>query len=158
MKLILLVCGKLKPGPETDLVQDYLNRARRQGRGLGISDVICKQVPVRASMPTEAIDRLAMESNATDCKRVVLDECGKNWSTRQFSSQINSWRESGVQEIVLMVGPADGWGIQTLDKADLVLSFGKMTWPHKLAQAMAAEQIYRAISLLSGSPYHREGR
>jgi len=158
MKLGLLVCGKLKPGPETDLVQDYLARAKKQGRSLGVTDVLCKQVTVRAGSSVIAVSRSALEASAAGCKRVMLDESGKNLTTKQFSSQINLWREQGAANILLMVGPADGWDSEALKQADLVLSFGKMTWPHKLAQVMAAEQIYRIVSVLSGSAYHREGK
>ncbi|MBL1431565.1 MAG: 23S rRNA (pseudouridine(1915)-N(3))-methyltransferase RlmH [Robiginitomaculum sp.] len=155
MKLGLVVCGKLKSGPTSELVNDYLFRAKRLGRNLGISDVSCREITLRAAATKQQASEQALRAIPAAAKKVILDETGKNLSSAQFAKQLNSWREQGIPEITLLVGPADGWDEKARHSADLVLSFGKMTWPHKLAQVMAAEQIYRALSLLSGSPYHR---
>ncbi len=155
MILSLLICGKLKAGPETELVRDYVKRAARQGRGLGISDVSCQEITLRAGIEPAAATQLALAAVPKGAKRIALDETGRNISTKQFAEQLNQWREQGAPAICVMVGPADGWAEPARAEADLVLSFGKMTWPHKLVHAMAAEQIYRAISILTNSPYHR---
>lgn len=155
MKLGLVVCGKLKPGPTSDLVDDYLFRAKRLGRNLGISDVYCREIALRSAVSKQRASEQALSAVPAGAKKVILDETGKNLSSKSFSQQLNSWREQGVPEIALLIGPADGWDETARQSADLILSFGKMTWPHKLAQVMAAEQIYRSLSLLSGSPYHK---
>jgi 23S rRNA (pseudouridine1915-N3)-methyltransferase len=155
MKLGLVVCGKLKPGATSDLVDDYLFRAKRLGRNLGISNIYCREIALRSGATKQQASEQALSAVPTTAKKVILDEAGKNLSSEQFAKQLNAWREQGVPEITLLIGPADGWDETARKSADLVLSFGKMTWPHKLAQVMAAEQIYRALSLSSGSPYHR---
>lgn len=155
MILGLLVCGKLKAGPETDLVREYLSRAKRQGRNLGITHIPCREIALSANSTKRQAADLAIKALPAGVKKIILDETGKNITTDQFADQIGQWRDQGTPEIALMVGPADGWDQQMRGQGDLVLSFGKMTWPHKLAHVMAAEQIYRAISILSGTPYHR---
>jgi 23S rRNA (pseudouridine1915-N3)-methyltransferase len=155
MIVTLLVCGKLKPGPESDLVRDYLNRAKQQGRQLGISDVKCREVPMSAGIQKKQAGQLALSACASAERKIVLDETGKQISSEQFAHQLNQWREQGVHEICLLIGPADGWSPEVQTQADLLLGLGRMTWPHKLAQVMAAEQIYRALSILAGSAYHR---
>jgi len=155
MILSLLVCGKLKAGPETELVRDYLLRAKRQGRSLGVTDVICKELSLAKGTSKAAGNLAAFGAVGNGAKRVVLDETGTQMSTEQFANTLNQWREQGVPEICLMVGPADGWDKPIGKDADIILGLGKMTWPHKLVHVLAAEQIYRALSLTTGSPYHR---
>ncbi|VAV86658.1 LSU m3Psi1915 methyltransferase RlmH [hydrothermal vent metagenome] len=157
MILSLLVCGKCKPGPETDLLRDYLSRAKKAGRSLGVSDVLCREISPKTGTSNQQIGALALRASSADTRRIVLDETGKQMTSQQLAKTLNQWREQGVAEICLLVGPADGWSADVRRQADIMLGFGKLTWPHKLAQIMAAEQIYRAISILVGSPYHREG-
>ena len=87
---------------------------------------------------------------------VVLDERGKVFGSRDFASQIGSWRDAGVAEIVFLIGGADGHDVAVQERADLLLSLGKMTWPHQLVRVLLAEQLYRAQQILAGHPYHRD--
>ncbi len=89
--------------------------------------------------------------------RVVLDETGKVLSSVEFARQLERWRDDGVREARFMIGAADGFGDAERDGADLLLSFGRATWPHMMARAMLAEQLFRATSILANHPYHREG-
>ncbi len=155
MIVTLLVCGKIKPGPMRVLVEEYLVRAKQLGRNLGVSDVRLQQVALAPNKNTAQTGQLALCAAQSAQIKIVLDETGRNLSTEKFAKQINIWREQGLREICLMVGPADGWGGEVRKQADLVLSFGQMTWPHKLVHVMAAEQIYRVLSIIGGSPYHR---
>jgi len=155
MIVTLLVCGKLKPGPETELVRDYMDRAKILGRQLGITDVRCKEVAIANGTSPKTASEMALRGAAQAEIKIMLDETGKQMRSDQFASKVNSWRERGVSEVCLMVGPADGWTDASRTQADLLLGFGQLTWPHKLAQAMAAEQTYRALSILAGTPYHR---
>jgi 23S rRNA (pseudouridine1915-N3)-methyltransferase len=100
---------------------------------------------------SENIDAMASTS-----KRIALDEHGEAMTTQHLAKLLASWRDSGTGEAGFLIGGADGLGKSALARADLVLSLGPMTWPHRLARAMLAEQLYRAASLNAGHPYHRE--
>lgn len=86
----------------------------------------------------------------------MLDERGRALSSQDIAAQLGKWRDTGVREVRFLLGPADGHAKATRDAADLCLAFGPATWPHLLARAMLAEQLYRAWSILSGHPYHRD--
>ena len=86
---------------------------------------------------------------------VALDRRGKVLDSQAFADRLARWRDNSVSDVAFLIGGAEGHAEPLLKKADLVLSFGAMTWPHLLARAMLAEQIYRAKQLLAGHPYHR---
>lgn len=90
-------------------------------------------------------------------RRVMLDETGKLMSSVEFARQLERWRDDGVREARFMIGAADGFDDAEREGADLLLSFGRATWPHMLARAMLAEQLFRATAILANHPYHREG-
>mgnify|MGYP002654074810 CR=1 FL=1 len=89
--------------------------------------------------------------------RVVLDGRGSALSSEAFAARLAGWRDDGLREAQFLIGAADGHDGPTLEGADLLLAFGPATWPHLLVRAMLAEQLYRAVSILSGHPYHRAG-
>lgn len=91
------------------------------------------------------------------CRTVLLDERGKSMDSEQFAEVIGRWRDDGVREVRFVLGAADGHSDAERDAADMLLCFGKMTWPHLLARAMLMEQLYRATTILAGHPYHRSG-
>lgn len=88
---------------------------------------------------------------------VLLDERGETMGSAAFAERLGGWRDAGVREARFMIGGADGFDDGARDAADLLLSFGRATWPHMLARAMLAEQLYRATAILARHPYHREG-
>ena len=90
-------------------------------------------------------------------KRVMLDETGEVLGSVAFATQLGRWRDDGVREARFLIGAADGFDAAERAEADLLLSFGRATWPHLLARAMLAEQLFRAVSILANHPYHREG-
>nr|WP_243451741.1 23S rRNA (pseudouridine(1915)-N(3))-methyltransferase RlmH [Sphingosinicella soli] len=94
---------------------------------------------------------------AGDCRLVALDERGDTLPSAAFAERLGRWRDDGVREARFLIGGADGHDAETRAEADLLISFGKGTWPHLLVRAMLAEQLYRATSILAGHPYHREG-
>jgi len=94
------------------------------------------------------------QAGRTAPKLVLLDSRGKQFSSEEFAEHVRGLRDSGVQTVVLAVGPADGWSAEALGRADLILSLGRMTLPHELARAVVAEQLYRALTILAGHPYH----
>lgn len=85
---------------------------------------------------------------------ILLDSRGKQHTSEQFAAQLGALRDRGVQQIVFAIGPADGWSGSAREKASQVVSLGLMTLPHELARAVVAEQIYRALTILAGHPYH----
>ena len=91
------------------------------------------------------------------CREVLLDEHGKPMSSEDFAALLGRWRDDGVREARFLIGAADGHGAEARARADLLLGFGAMTWPHLLARAMLMEQLYRATTIIAGHPYHRSG-
>lgn len=155
MKLHLCAVGRLRAGPERALVDDYLQRLERTGRPLGLGPVTEHEVEDRrgGGMAAEALllGRTVPEGAAL----CVLDERGKTLSSPEFAQALCGWRDGGWQEAAFVIGGADGVAPDLRARADLVLSFGRMVWPHMLVRVMLAEQLYRAATILAGSPYHR---
>lgn len=155
MKVTLCVVGRLRAGPERDLIEDYLQRFDRTGRGLGLGPVSVVEVEDRKGGGQEAeavLLRKAVPAGAVLC---VLDERGKVMSSPEFAGQIAAWRDAGRGHLALVIGGADGLTKALRAEADARLSFGKMVWPHMLVRVMLAEQLYRAAAILAGTPYHR---
>lgn len=87
---------------------------------------------------------------------VALDEKGAQWSSRDLAGRIAAWRDRGVATVAFAIGGADGLGQPVIERADIVVSLGAMTWPHLLVRSLLLEQLYRAQQILAGHPYHRE--
>lgn len=160
MRMVVAAVGRMKSGAERDLVERYRDRARKAGRAIGITqfdirDIAEARAPVaRRRRDDEAAALIAdIPANAVV---VVLDEAGKALSSRDFANWLGARRDDGAAEMHLLVGGPDGHGMAATSRADLVLSLGAMTYPHQIARILIAEQIYRAITILSGHPYHRE--
>jgi len=155
MRLTIVAVGRLRSGPEHDLVGDYLSRAERTGRGVGLTDARLTEVEARGrSGPAAEAD--ALRRAVPDGAIVVcLDERGRQLTSPQFADRLAEWRDAGRRDAAFLIGGADGLDPALVARADLVLSLGRMVWPHLLARAMLAEQLYRAACILAGSPYHR---
>jgi 23S rRNA (pseudouridine1915-N3)-methyltransferase len=155
MRLHLCVVGRLRAGPERDLVDDYLQRCDRTGRPLGLGPVTEREVEDKkgGGMAAEGVllSRVIPEGAAL----CVLDERGKLLTSPEFAETLARWRDFGRQDAAFVIGGADGVEPALRARADLVISFGRMVWPHMLVRVMLAEQLYRATTILSGSPYHR---
>lgn len=155
MKLHLCAVGRLRTGPERSLVDDYLQRLERAGRPLGLGPVAEHEVEDRrgGGMAAEAVLLArAIPDGAALC---VLDERGKLLSSPEFAQALAGWRDGGRQDAAFVIGGADGIDPALRTRADLVISFGRMVWPHMLVRVMLAEQLYRAATILAGLPYHR---
>ncbi len=159
MRLLLIAVGRLKAGPESEIASRYLERARAGARGVGLTGVDMRELgESRARRPE---DRRAGEATAiralapTGTRLVLLDERGKSMGSEHFAADIGRARDSGAPAYALVIGGPDGLDPALRAEASLVLAFGAMTWPHQLARIMAAEQIYRATTILAGHPYHR---
>ena len=155
MRITLCVVGRLRAGPEADLVSDYLTRFDRSGRALGLGPAKVVEVEDKKGRGKSAeaeLLRKALPSGATLC---ALDERGKIQSSPDFAQSLARYRDQGVQDMAFLIGGADGIDPALVAEADMVLSFGQMVWPHMLARVMLSEQLYRAASILGNSPYHR---
>nr|WP_319385623.1 23S rRNA (pseudouridine(1915)-N(3))-methyltransferase RlmH [uncultured Roseibium sp.] len=159
MRFTLSCVGKMKAGAEKDLLERYLDRARKTGRGLGISDIrVVELAESRAQRPEDrkSEEAQALLGAAPGASRIVaLDENGKNLTSADFSDRLESWKDQGISDVVFAIGGADGHGSELIARADLKLALGAMTWPHQIARILLAEQIYRAMTIQSGHPYHR---
>ena len=155
MRVQLCVVGRLRSGPERDLIDDYLKRFDRTGRALGLGPVTVTEVEDRkgGGMAAEAaLLRKAIPSGARLC---ILDERGKLMSSPDFALRLGEIRDGGTGDLAFVIGGADGIDPSLRAEADMALSFGQMVWPHMLVRVMLSEQLYRAASILAGSPYHR---
>lgn len=158
MRITIAAVGRMKAGPERDLLDRYLDRAAKQGRPLGITRVEVRETT--ESRSPRADDRKAEEATAllaglAEGTRVVaLDETGRTQTSRVFADDLAATLAAG-RDLAILIGGADGHGPAVLARADLVLAFGAMTWPHQIVRILAAEQIYRATTILAGHPYHR---
>lgn len=148
LSLDIIAGGRAKSAPESELAIAYLARARDAGRALGFSSFALNEIDERK--PEKFIDACA---GATIV--VALDERGKSLSSEAFAKQLSTWRDSGEARIAFVIGGADGLPADVKAKAKLTLAFGAQTWPHLMVRTMIAEQLYRAMTILSGHPYHR---
>ena len=140
MLLHIVARGKIGRSPEADLVERYLKRIQWPTKVTELPDRGGKVPPLPASAVT-----------------VMLDERGKALSSTELAKRLDAWRDGGKREVRFVIGAADGHDDEARASADLLLSFGSATWPHLLARAMLAEQLFRATSILANHPYHREG-
>jgi len=155
MRLHLCAVGRLRAGPERALVDDYLERTDRTGRPLGLGPVTEHEVEDRKGGGVAAEGVLLTKALPQGAALCVLDERGKTLSSPEFAQAIAGWRDAGRQDAAFVIGGADGVDPALRQRADLVISFGRLVWPHMLVRVMLAEQLYRAATILSGSPYHR---
>ena len=156
MKLTICAVGRLRRGPEADLIDDYLTRAGRTGRNLGLGPASVTEVEDKKGGGMAAEAALLGRALPGGARIIALDERGKLMTSPEFATLLAGWRDEGVSETAFVIGGADGIDPALRGRANATLSFGKMVWPHMLARVMLAEQIYRATTILAGSPYHRE--
>ncbi|AXJ96842.1 MULTISPECIES: 23S rRNA (pseudouridine(1915)-N(3))-methyltransferase RlmH [unclassified Sphingomonas] len=140
MLLHIVARGRIGRSPEAELVDRYLKRIAWPTRVTELPDTGGKLPPLEPQT-----------------RRVLLDEKGEALGSLDFARRLERWRDDGVRETRFLIGAADGFGDAERAEADLLFSFGRATWPHMLARAMLAEQLFRATSILAGHPYHREG-
>ena len=151
MNILIAAIGRAKSGPEKDLTEEYVSRLPWR--------VDLKEIEIKKEADTAT--RKAKEGAAllaavpAGARIVALDERGKAQSSEQFAKRLGAWRDGGVRSVAFLIGGADGHDETVRAKAEMLLSFGAMTWPHMMVRAMLAEQLYRAHSILTNHPYHR---
>jgi len=159
MRLVVAAVGRLRDGPERELAQRYCKRAQQLGRRIGFRDT--EVVEIRESRAQDVGRRMIEESIALSsvipdkAATVILDERGDNLDSAALAALLQRWRDDGRPAAVFIIGGDDGLAQSLRDKATLRLAFGAATWPHQLVRVMLLEQIYRAVTILSGHPYHR---
>ena len=156
MRVHLCAVGRLRAGPERALIDDYVTRFNRTGRALGLGPFALSEVEDRKGGGMEAEAALLARAVPTGALTVVMDERGRTLTSPEFADQLAKWRDAGRQDVAFCIGGADGLAPPFRDSADFAVSFGAMVWPHMLVRVMLAEQLFRAASILAGSPYHRE--
>jgi 23S rRNA (pseudouridine1915-N3)-methyltransferase len=159
MKIHVAAVGRMKQGPERELVARYLDRAVLSGKPLALTGF--EVTELTESRSTSAPSRKADEAKALRAALpegiiVALDERGKTIGSEAFANQLARWRDDGRPAASFVIGGADGLDPDFVRAADLTLSFSPLTWPHQLVRIMLAEQLYRSTTILSGHPYHRE--
>jgi 23S rRNA (pseudouridine1915-N3)-methyltransferase len=154
LKITLLVVGRLGRSPEAALARDYAERASAAGRALGLGPV--EILEVEARKPGKAAEAEALAPHLAASHVIACDEHGAAPTSRTFAQRIAALRDQGVRRLCLVIGGADGLDAGVLEAARERLAFGPQTWPHALVRVMLAEQVYRAVTILAGSPYHRD--
>lgn len=151
MKIVLAVVGRMKRGPATELVEDYLKRTRWDVGIKELADAPSNMAPdARKAREAEAL--LALLDKET--RLVALDPRGTSMPSEQFAALIQKHKTQGVKKLVFAIGGQDGFDAAVLAKASATLAFGAATWPHQLVRVMLAEQLYRAYTIEAGHPYH----
>ena len=159
MRIVVAAVGRLKQGPERELAERYRKRAADAGRGAGLAafDI----VEIKESRAGDAARRMIEESIAVAnviperAVSVILDARGESISSDAFASRLQGWRNEDRPAVVFIIGAADGLAPMLREQADLAIAFGAATWPHQLVRIMLLEQLYRAVTILAGHPYHR---
>lgn len=141
MLLHIIARGRIARSPEAELVDRYIKRL---------------SWPVRLTEMPDSGGKMPIAS-AAPARTVLLDESGDMLTSLQFADLLGQWRDGGVREARFCIGAADGFTAIERGDADRMIAFGRATWPHLMARAMLAEQLYRATAILAGHPYHREG-
>lgn len=140
MRLHVIARGKIARSPEAELVARYAKRLTWPMQWTELPDT-------GGTVPP----------SLTPAKEVLLDERGRQMSSEDFANLLSGWRDNGIREARFLIGAADGHGDAARERADVLLGFGPMTWPHLMVRAMLAEQLWRATSIIAGHPYHRAG-
>jgi 23S rRNA (pseudouridine1915-N3)-methyltransferase len=155
VKITLLAVGRLGRASEALLAKDYVERATAAGRALGLGPVDILEVESKKP-GKEAEAEAILAALPEGAYLIACDEHGTAHTSRAFAERIAKLRDGGERRLVLVIGGADGLSPRILDAAKETLAFGVQTWPHALVRAMLAEQVYRAVTILAGSPYHRD--
>jgi len=160
MKIILRAGGVLRNGPEYDLVKEYIIRAQGLARGTGFLAVEDQGIDLKGQHGRAAETAKLLSGIGPSDELILLDERGKSPKSREIAKHFSNLRDDGIGSTYILIGGADGFDpatIKDLRPGRITRwSFGSQTWPHKIVRVMAAEQIYRALSILAGTPYHRD--
>jgi 23S rRNA (pseudouridine1915-N3)-methyltransferase len=159
MRLHILAVGHARGTQEAVLTEDFVGRAQNMGRRMGFPAVVCEEFAVSKDRDvnkrmTDEAERLSRR--VPDGAHVILlDARGKGMTSEDFAEMLGALRDAGTKDLAFVIGGPDGLAPLPGKKAGRSLAFGPQTWPHLMVRAMLAEQIYRAMTILAGHPYHR---
>lgn len=156
MRILVAAVGRLRDGPEAAMAADYLTRAAAAGRQLGFRSVELVEVEAKPPGEPRAEATALFKATPDESRTVLLDERGAEWTSRQLAEKLARWRDDGLPSLTFWIGGADGVSQGVKDQADEKLALGRQTWPHRLVRVMISEQIYRAVTILCATPYHRD--
>ncbi|MDO5614262.1 MAG: 23S rRNA (pseudouridine(1915)-N(3))-methyltransferase RlmH [Paracoccus sp. (in: a-proteobacteria)] len=154
MRITLLAVGRLRSGPEQALIRDYLDRFAKTGRPLGLPPVQITEVEDKKGGGMAAEAALLTRAIPEGAALAVMDERGAQMTSPEFATRLAGFRDQ-ARDLCFVIGGADGLDPAIRNRADWQISLGRMVWPHMLVRVMLSEQLYRAASILAGSPYHR---
>ena len=159
MRISVFAMGRLKAGPEKSLAEDYLTRLKAAGPQAGVSRIavadFAESRGQTANQRQSEEARVLWEAMPPKAFTIALDERGKPMSSDAFAQLLRRHVDSGTRDLAFLIGGPDGHAPETRKSAGLLLSFGPMTWPHRLVRVMLIEQIYRAVTIMVNHPYHR---
>ncbi|WP_019222143.1 23S rRNA (pseudouridine(1915)-N(3))-methyltransferase RlmH [Bartonella rattaustraliani] len=159
MQISIFAVGRMKKGAEQKLVDHYLDRFSKTAGAVGFYFKTLQEIS--ESRAQKACQRMEEEGKKLidflpeKCRLIVLDERGKSISSSAFAEKLESYRDGGVRDLIIALGGPDGHNERVRDRADFLLSFGFMTWPHQITRILLTEQLYRAVTIASHHPYHR---
>jgi 23S rRNA (pseudouridine1915-N3)-methyltransferase len=159
MRIVVAAVGRLKQGPERELAERYRKRAADAGRSAGMSAF--EIIEIKESRAGDAPRRMLEESIAIanvipdDAVIVILDGRGESVSSSAFAGLLQGWRAQDTPAVAFIIGGHDGLAPSLREKSNMAIAFGMATWPHQLVRIMLLEQLYRAVTILAGHPYHR---
>ncbi|KPB00107.1 23S rRNA (pseudouridine(1915)-N(3))-methyltransferase RlmH [Ahrensia marina] len=161
MQLVLFCVGRLKKGPERELVERYLDRLAKTGPqcGLnfgGVTEIVESRAQTAEQRKAEESARCRELVSDPRSALLLFDERGKALGSRDFAGKIGDLRDQGIQTLVAAIGGPDGHEPGLANDAHMVVALGKLTWPHQVARILVAEQLYRASAILNNHPYHRD--
>jgi 23S rRNA (pseudouridine1915-N3)-methyltransferase len=160
VKLTIIAVGRMKTGPETDLFARYADRTAKAGRQLGVSALSCRELAesrnARSDARRDEEAAAIIASLPPGAVSIALDEHGEDIDSPAFAALLRLHLEGGTGELAFLIGGPDGHGHAVLKAARKAIRFGRLTWPHQIVRVLLAEQLYRATTILSGHPYHRE--
>lgn len=159
MQVGIFAIGRMKKGAETDLIDRYCERFSRSATSLGLTfsgvhEIVESRASSAALRQAEEAEKLTTAVTSGGYF-IALDERGKTMSSTEFAALIERQKNSGTRQLIIAIGGPDGLSEAIRQRADQLISFGRMTWPHQIVRILLAEQLYRATTILSGHPYHR---
>ncbi|MFN0264963.1 23S rRNA (pseudouridine(1915)-N(3))-methyltransferase RlmH [Tepidamorphus sp. 3E244] len=161
MHLRIIAVGRLRAGPARTLCDDYFKRLGATGRNIGLdwrgeTELDESRLPDGRRRKADEARAISAQLDKSPGRCIVLDERAKAFDSRTFADTLGDWRDSGETCTTFVIGGPDGLDPDFVKGADAALTFGRLTWPHQLVRVMLAEQLYRASTILSGHPYHRD--
>lgn len=153
MHITLISVGKMKRGPEKDLVDDYVDRFNKSGPSIGLRSLTLVAVASGGGLDAEGTRLLSALPDGATARR--LDEHGPAWPSVKLASHLAKTRDAGTDRYCFLIGGAEGYSHAVREAVPDTLAFGPQTWPHRLVKVMLTEQLYRSVSLLAGLPYHK---